>query len=165
MADKVEKVPAETRWAIAAQSLTGATMATQKALLDAVGQEKYNEIVEQNWDAAGKASKQIADALGLAASDAKAAAETVDVVATVAMGPEFKLETVEATAERAVVRTTECPWWNRAKEFGLSDDFCAADPAWHNGLVKSFNPKLSVTLTKAMMRGDPYCEWVYELQK
>ncbi len=165
MAEAVEKVPAETRWAIAAQSLTGATMATQKALLDAVGQEKYNEIVEQNWDAAGKASKQIADALGLAASDAKSAAETVDVVATVAMGPEFKLETVEATAERAVVRATECPWWNRAKEFGLSDDFCAADPAWCNGLVKSFNPKLSVTLTTAMMRGDPYCEWVYELQK
>ncbi len=44
MTEVVEKVPAETRWAIASQTLTGAIIATNKVLLDIVGQEKYNEI-------------------------------------------------------------------------------------------------------------------------
>ena len=166
MAKGVEKVPAENRWTIATQALTGATVVTSKALRDVLGQEKYNEIVGQIWTEGGKAHKQIADALGLAGDDAKSAAETVQLVATVMMGPELKVETVEATAEKAVVRATECPWWNRMKELGISDvDSSVGDAAWCNGLAKSLNPKLTVSLTKAMPRGDSYCEWVYELQK
>jgi predicted ArsR family transcriptional regulator len=166
MTDALEKVPAETRWTIATQALTGAVTATGKALLDVVGQEKYNEIERQIWSEGGKAAKQIADAFGLAGNDAKSAAETVELVATVMMGPELKVETVEATAEKTVVRATECPWWNRAKELGISDFDCSVgDSAWCNGLAKSLNPKVTVSLTKAMPRGDSYCEWVYKLQK
>ena len=166
MTDAVEKIPAETRWAIATQALTGAVIATNKAMLDIVGRESYNEIIGQIWAEAGKASKQVADALGLAADDAQSAAETVPLVAVVAMGPEMKFETVEATAEQTVVRCSGCSWWNRAKELGISDDICSVgDPAWSNGLAKALNPKLTVTLTKAMPLGDQFCEWVYELQE
>lgn len=166
MAEKVEKVPAEIRWTIATQALTGAVIASAKALLDVLGQEKFNEIWGQIWAEAGKASKQIADALGLAGDDAKSAAETSLLVTVLAMGPEVKADIVEATAEKAVVRNTECPYWNRMKELGISDDICSvADPAYFNGLTKSLNPKVTVSLTKSMPQGDPYCEWVYELQK
>ncbi len=166
MAEAVEKVPAETRWAIATQSLTGVYMALGKALVDIVGPERYEEINGQIWAAGGNASKQIADALGLAGDDAKSAAEIIQVVAGVVMGPEFKFETVEATAERVVLRSPECPWQNRAKELGISDDLCTSgDTAWCNALAKSFVPTVTVTMTKAMPRGDPYCGWVYELQK
>jgi hypothetical protein len=166
MTEAVERVPAETRWAIATQTLTGAVMATNKAVLDIVGPEAYKEVMGQIWGGGGEAAKQIADALGLSGDDAKSLAATVPLLNTVIMGPELKFETVEATAGKAVVRSTECPWWNRAKELGISDDMCSVgDSAWHNSLAKALNPKLTITLTKAMPRGDQFCEHVYELQK
>ena len=60
----VAEIPAENRWMIATQGLTGAYVATVKAMLDAVGRDKYNEMMIQIWTEAGKSSKQIADALG-----------------------------------------------------------------------------------------------------
>jgi len=164
--EAVAEIPAETRWAIAAQGLTGAYVATVKAMLDAVGRDKFDEMMVQLWAGAGKGSKQVADALGLAGHDAKSAAETVRLVTIVSMGPEFEFEIVEAKAEKAVYRWTKCPWRNRMKELGISDDLCsAADPAYNNGFAQSLNPKVTASLTKAMPWGDPYCELVYKLQK
>jgi hypothetical protein len=166
MAEGVEKVPAENRWTIATQALTGAIVVTSKALRDALGQEKYNEIHRQIWAEQGKAAKDIADSLGLSGGDAKSVAETAQLVTIVAMGPEFKFETVEATGEKAVIRLTEGPWWNRFKELGISEDLCSfACAAFWDAFAKSLNPKLTVSLTKAMPRGDPHCEWVLQLQK
>ena len=45
MAEAIEKVPAETRWEIAAKGLTGAITAIDKALKDAIGENKFNEFV------------------------------------------------------------------------------------------------------------------------
>lgn len=166
MAQAVEKVPAETRWIIATKALTGAVTALAKAMRDALGQERSDEVGAQIWTEQGKAAKQIADTLGLAGEDAKSAAETAQSVIIVAMGPEFKFETVEATAEKAVIRLTGGPWWNRFKELGISEDVCSVPcAAFWDALTKSLNPKLTVSLTKAMPRGDSYCEWVLQLQK
>jgi len=161
-----ERVPAETRWTITGQALTGVMMATHKALLDAVGREKYNEIVGQIWAGAGKATKQIADALGLASDDAKSLAETWALVTTLAIGPEAKVEITEATPERAVLKGTGCPFWNRQKESGFSDDvWSAGDSAYCEAATKTLNPNVTVKHDKAMHRGDPYCEWIFELRK
>jgi len=166
MIDVKEKVPAENRWTIASQTMTGAIMTTNKILLDIVGREKYNEIIAQIWSEGGKASKQIADTLGLDGNDAESIAKTVLGVANVEMGPDFKLEMIEATTEKAIVRCTECPWQNRSRELGISEDMCSVgDQSWGNGLARTLNPKLKVTLTKAMPKGDAYCEWIYELEK
>ena len=166
MAQAVEKVPAETRWTIATKALTGAVTALAKALRDALGQERYNEVYGQIWTEQGKASKQIADALGLAGDDAKSVAEAFRSVIIVAMGPEFKTEIVEATAEKAVVRCTECPWWNRQQELGIPGDLClVASAAYCDAFGKSLNPKVTVSQTSAMPQGDSYCESVWELQK
>jgi hypothetical protein len=160
----VEKIPAEARWTIATQGLTGSTAVTSKALREAVGQDKYDEILVQIWTEAGKASKEIADALGLAPADAKSVAETVRSVEIVMMGPEFEFELVEAKAERAAHRWTECVWWNRQKELGLSGELCIAGcPAYNSALAKSLNPKVTARLTKAKPRGDAYCEYVFQL--
>ena len=166
MAQSVQDIPGEVRWTIATQALTGATVVGAKALFDVLGREKYDQAWPQIWSELGKASRQIADQLGLGGDDAKSLAETGVLVSTVAMGPEVKFEVVEATAEKAVLRNTECPWWNRFKELGISDDLCsAADPAYFNGLARMVNPKVTVSLTKAMPRGDPCCEWVYEIEE
>jgi hypothetical protein len=162
----VEEIPAENRWTIATQGLTSAYVATVKAMLDAVGRDKYNEMMAQIWTQAGKSSKQIADALGMAGDDAKSAAQSGILVCIASMGPEFEFEITEATAEKAVFKFHECQWYNRMKELGISDDLCtAACPAYWNGLAKSFNPKLNARLAKAMPLGDPFCEHVQELQK
>ena len=160
------EIPAETRWAIATQSLTGAIMASYKVMLDTVGREKYDEILNQVWTEAGGASKQVADALGLAGTDAKSVAEILRFLPMVQMGPEFECEVVEESEERAVYRWTSCPYWNRAQELGISDDLCSVgDPAYCNGLAKALNPNISATLAKSMPRGDQYCELVLTLQK
>jgi len=164
MAEPLKKIPAEDRWSIATQALTGAVVALAKAVRDEVGPERYNEIWGQVWGELGKASKQIADALGLAGGDAKSAAETLQLVTDVAMGPEFK-RTVEGTAEKVVLRSTECVWWNRQKELGISDVCPVACAAYCDAFAKSLNPKITVSQTKAMPRGDTYCELVWELQK
>ncbi len=162
----VAEIPAESRWTIATQGLTGAYVATVKAMLDAVGRDKYNEMMAQIWAEAGKSSKQIADAIGMAGDDAQSAVQTGILVCIASMGPEFEFEITEATAEKAVFKFHECQWYNRMKELGISDDICtAACPAYWNGLAKSFNPKLIANLAKAMPLGDPFCEIVHELQK
>jgi len=155
----VERVPAETRWAIATNAMAGALIATNKALLDAVGQEKYNEITGQIWGGGGKAFKQIADSLGLVGDDAKSVAEAFASVCIVAMGPEVKIEAVEATEEKTVLRGTGCPFWNRVKELGISEDLLtASDAAFCHALTQSLNPKVTLTREKRMHLGDPYCE-------
>ena len=112
------------------------------------------------------AFKEIADALGLAGDDAKFVAGTFALVSALAMGPELKFETVEATAEKAVLRGTGCPWWNRQKELGISDDVLSAgDSAYCEAFTKILNPKVTLAHDKARHRGDPYCEFVFELQK
>lgn len=166
MAEGVEKVPAEIRWAIATKALTGAATAVMKTLRDLLGQERYNEVSGQIWAELGKASKQVADALGLSGGDAKSAVETFKSVLNVTMGPEFKIETVEATAEKAVTRCTACPWWSRQQEFRIPGDLCsAASNAFDKAFAKALNPNLSLALTTGMCRGDAYCETVWELQK
>ncbi len=109
MDEALEKVPAETRWTIATQALTGAATAASKALRDALGQERYNEVWGQIWAEQGKASKEIADALSLDGDDAKSVGEAFQSVVIAAMGPECKFEMLEATPERAAIRCTGCP--------------------------------------------------------
>jgi hypothetical protein len=162
--EALEKIPAETRWTITGNALTGMSVGIMKALFDAVGQEKYNEIIKQLMTAGGGASKQIADNLSLAAGDAKSTAETFRTVLLVSMGPEFRFQVLEATAEKAAYRCTECPWWNRVKELGTPYDLLSVgSSAYTNSFLKSLNPKVTVSQTGAMCRGDAYCEYVFEL--
>lgn len=164
--EAVGGIPAEERWKMATQGLTGAYVATVKAMLDAVGRENYNQIMVQIWSEAGKASKQVADAFGLDGQDASSAAEAARLASIASMGPEFAFEVTEATKERATFRYHECQWWNRMKELEISDDLCStACPAYWNAAVKSHNPKLTARLTKARPRGDRFCEQICELQK
>jgi hypothetical protein len=161
----LEEITPETRWIIASQALTGMTIGTQKALFDAVGQERYKQIIEQLLTQGGAASKQIADDLGLTAVDAESTAQAVLMVATVSMGPELKFESVKLTPEETIIRGTGCPFWNRVKESGITDDLLSVgSEAWTSSLTKSLNPKVALTVTGAMCRGDAHCEWIYRLQ-
>lgn len=165
MAISVDKVPGGARWTLATDALMSVVIAAGKSLRDVLGQERYDKAWAQIWNELGKSSQQTADALGHRSDDAKSIAEASMSVALLTMGPEVEIELVEATAEKAVLRSTKCPWRNKMKELGIKDALCCVGHlAYFNGFAKSLNPKVTVNLTKAMSRGDSCCEWVFQLE-
>jgi hypothetical protein len=141
-------------------------LAAMNALRGALSQEKFDQFQAGLWSQAGKGSKDLADTLGLKAESPKDIDEIMQLAGITSMGPEFKFETVEASEDRSVGRTTQCPWHERWKEMGLNEEFCTSGhQGWGEGAVESLNPKFTFNLTKNMTRGDPYCEWVVERKK
>ena len=165
MIEEKEKVPAETRWTIATQAMTGVTIAHMKALLDILGEERFYEMEKQIWMEMGKGIKHIAEVFELTGDDAKSVQLIFHFISVVAMGPEMKIEFFELTPERAVTRATECPYWNRQKELGIMLDCPVLDESYTRSIANIFNPRLTDCVTKALPRGDSYCEFLMELQK
>jgi len=162
----IDKVPENMRWEIATKGLTGAYTALSKAFKDAVGQKKLDEFNASLWFEAGKEAKEFAKALGLATDKAEDVEAITHLLAAASMGPEFVFEVVEASKDRCVGRTTQCPWHKRWKEQGLDYDICSAGhQRWGDGAAESLNPNFSFRLTKNMVRGDSHCEWVVERRK
>ncbi|MDX1388627.1 MAG: L-2-amino-thiazoline-4-carboxylic acid hydrolase [Acidobacteriota bacterium] len=166
MSDKIDKIPLEQRWALATNGLTGAYIAISKALKDAVGKEKFEEFNGALWYEAGKGAKEFAETFGMA-TDTPADIEAVShLLAKASMGPEFEFEVVEATDDRCVGRTTQCPWHKRWQEQGVDFDTCGVGhQRWGDGAADSLGSDFTFKLTKNMVRGDSHCEWVIERKK
>jgi hypothetical protein len=166
MAEKIlEKIPVEKRWEIAAQSFSGGCMGYIQALLETVGKEKLAEIEAKMWSEGMKMSfLNFMKEFKMSAEDAVDAANLTAVFAILALGPECGIERIEESRNRVVDRYTNCPWWESAKQFGISTQYACACPDWTAEALKAINPKLTVTGTKSQPRGDPYCECVYELR-
>jgi hypothetical protein len=136
------------------------------ALQGALSQDEFIQFQMGLWSQVGKGSKELADTLGLKAESPKDIDEIMQLAGMASMGPEFKFETLEASEDRAVGRTTQCPWHERRRELGIKEDFCTVGhQAWGEGAMESLNPNFTFSLTKNMVRGDPYCEWVVERKK
>ena len=166
MAAKIDKIPEKTRWELATKGLTGAYTAISSALKEAVGQKKFEQFNGSLWHEAGKDAKQFAESLGLPTNSAADVEAVTHLLAVASMGPEFVFEVVEATEDRCVGRTTQCPWHKRWKEQGLDFDACGVGhQRWGDGAVESLNPDFTFKLTKNMVWGDSHCEWVVERKK
>ncbi|WP_287587795.1 L-2-amino-thiazoline-4-carboxylic acid hydrolase [Candidatus Borrarchaeum sp.] len=166
MAEEIlKKIPAEKQWAIASKTFTTTATAMSMMYGDVVGPEKNKEILIALWGGGGKSSyPRMKEAFNIPVDDAIGVATLGSVTSKVSMGPELESELVEAAPERAVVRVTKCPWWERYKEFGITEGaICdASHTANATEGVKAVNPKITFKMTKALPRGDPYCELVYE---
>jgi hypothetical protein len=166
MTEAINNIPAETRWEIATKGLTGAIVAMEKAIKDAMGQNKYDEFSKALWYEAGKGAKDFADNIGLATENAKDIEEVLKLLGLTAMGPEFNFEVVEATEDKCVGRTNLCAWHERWKELGIDFDICnSGHQSWGEGAVENLNSNFTFSLTKNMVCGDSYCEWVIERKK
>jgi len=166
MANTIDAIPEKTRWEVATKGLTAAYTAISNALRQAVGQSKFDEFNGPLWHEAGKGAKDFAANLGLATANASDIESVTHLMAQAAMGPEFVFEVAEATKDRCVGTTTECPWHKRWKEQGLAMDTCSVGhQRWGDGAVESLNPNFTFKLTKNMVRGDAHCEWVVERKK
>lgn len=166
MPEKIETIPESTRWEMATKGLTGAYIAISNALKQAVGQKKFDEFNGPLWHEAGRGARQFAESFELPTETAGDIEMATHLLAKASMGPEFVFEIVETTKDRCVGKTSQCPWHKRWKEQGLQMDTCGAGhQSWGDGAVESLNPNFTFKLTKNMLHGDPYCEWVIERKK
>jgi hypothetical protein len=166
MADILESIPPEARWAIATKELTGAFVAMSDALAKAVGQKGFEDFNGPLWYGAAQGAKEFADANGLATETAPDIEAVMHLMAKTSMGPEFQFDVTESTKDRCVGTATQCPWHSRWKEQGAKFDCCGAGHQnWGEGAAASLNPAFTFLLTKNMVRGDAHCEWVVERKK
>ena len=166
MAEMIDAIPEQARWAFATKGLTGAYIAISNALKQAIGQEGFEKFNGPLWREAAHGAKDFAAQFGLASGNAAEIEAVIHVMANAAMGPEFKFEIVESSADRCVGKTTECPWHKRWKEQGLTMDTCGVGHQnWGDGATEALNPNFTFKLTKNMLKGDSHCEWVVERKK
>jgi hypothetical protein len=166
MANTIDAIPEKTRWEMATKGLSGAYTAISNALKQAVGQKGFDDFNGPLWYEAGKGAKGFASSLGLATQNADELEGVTHLMAQAMMGPEFVFNVAEATKDRCVGTTTQCPWHKRWKEQGLDMDTCSeGHQRWGDGAVESLNPGFTFKLTKNMVRGDSHCEWVIERKK
>lgn len=162
----IDTIPEKTRWEIATKGLTGAYIAISNALKQALGQAGFEEFNGALWYEAGKGAKEFADTMGIPAETAGDVEAAMHLFAKASMGPEFEFEVVEATADRGVGKTSQCPWHKRWKEQGVDFNSCGAGhQRWGDGPAESLNPNFTFKLTKNMLLGDSHCEWVVERKK
>ena len=90
----------------------------------------------------------------------------MELLALTSMGPEFHFKFIESTEDKCVGGTTACPWHERWKELGLDFDFCSiGHQGWGDRCVESLNQNFTFNITKSMVRGNQYCEWIIERKK
>ncbi len=163
---QVSQIPVETRWAMASKGLTGALYVHLNALYESLGKEKYAEIIRRIWSKMGQDCAVDVQSMGMTGANAKSIAEAGATMCMCSMGPEYKMEVVEAAENRTVIKILECPLKNRMKEFGMPHDLLSAcDVAFWDHFVRSLNPNVTMRHGKQMHRGDPYCEWIFEAKR
>ena len=169
MSEILENIPVEMRWAISTQVLTGSLIGLHPIIGEMLGTKKWREITEMSSSEGGKMFlPMVKEMFSIPVEDAVGAANLATVAGTVMMGPEFTTEIVEANPERATLKITKCPFWERYKEQEVKPEFRVCD-ASHEAMCKAgfsaVNPKIACKLMKAMPRGDSYCEAVYEFKR
>ena len=163
---RIENIPAEQRWEIAARAASAIPFAYDIAFREAIG-EKYDEMERPIIVEAGKEIKNLASALGLPTGNAREISETRGIIMTILYGPEFKTETTEEGDDRTVGKITQCPILNRAVEMGLDPQIVAltACQTFCKSAIENLNPGFTQQFNKKMCSGDPYCETVIERRK
>jgi hypothetical protein len=165
MEENLDKIPMKTRWAMASGGYLYYQISDDKALLDKVGQEKYNEIKKKNGLASGARNKKHAENFGFTGNDAKSVAAMATALVTMYYGPKEKFEIVNGTAEKALVRNLNCAYWDTLQARKITDDTCSVfSQSWWEGFVTAMNPKLTLKLVKARPWGDSVCEWAFTLK-
>lgn len=177
----MEKIPVETCWAITAKVLTsffvlsGAkvlpiALGSVKGVISPVrGRETWLEINEKIFGRGGsKFIPMVKENFNIPVEDAIGAAKLHIVAETLLTGPEAETAIVEDSKGRVVYRTTKCAWWERWKEFGVDPTLLRCDTthqAWDEEGLKTINQKLTHKITKALPRGDSYCEFIIEFKE
>jgi predicted ArsR family transcriptional regulator len=63
-------------------------------------------------------------------------------------------------SQNYTLRLYDCPHGKNFRNAGAPPEVCDVFLGLDQGIVKSLNPKLEFALTKHILRGDKYCEYV-----
>jgi predicted hydrocarbon binding protein len=77
----------------------------------------------------------------------------------------FEFETIELSDKKYAIRVSKCPIAQAWKEMKAPPELCDLLAIYDEGAAKAFNPKLTLKLPKHMLKGDPYCEYIFEEEK
>ena len=180
MEELLKKIPPEKRWALTAKALLNLLfLRGSKTVVPLLGKgegvfapimgwEKYNEIVIRVF---GEANKKLLhwakETFNIPVEDAIGAAKLNIVFGYLQSGPEWKYDIIEKSREKVIIRWTQCPWKERYKEFEIKPEFSFCAPVHQVGMdegLREIDPNKMFTLTKSLLRADPYCEAVIEFK-
>lgn len=142
-----------------------------KIIMSLAGKEKAKELLEKaKYDAAYKVGREYAEKRGFP-KDLKSFEEAkTDFFSKKIRTAAFKCGPVEneSTENRQVRRCTKCYLADAILKVGAEDPetlevaryFAANDEGWANG----FNPDMKFERTKWLLDGDPYCEFIIEVE-
>ncbi len=181
MEELLEKISPEKRWAITAKNiwrflvLRGAKtilplLSKDEGVYAPVwGWEKWGEINTKVFgDQARKLYLKIKETFNIPIEDAVGASKLSYAVERLVVGPEIEGKIVEATPERAVYKTFKCTLWDIYDEQEIHSELrvgChGGHEVWYKKGLMTLNPKLTCKFTKAMGKGDPYCEIIIEFK-
>jgi hypothetical protein len=182
MEELLEKIPDEKRWGITAKVLWRLitsrgiklfeilTSKEEEIIAPIMAWEKLAEMDFKIWiDSAKQMFPWMKETFSIPVEDAIGAANLVVVIPTLSCGPEHEIKVIEATPERAVVRTTKCVMWESYEGTEIDPTLpvtkCASfTQVWGEEGLKAINPKLIFKLVKSFGWGDPYCESVIEFK-
>jgi hypothetical protein len=179
----LEKIPPEKRWAITAKTLwrfivlqgdkiiAPALGKGEDIIAPVLGMEKWAEINEKIFADGGKMFYPwVAETLNIPVENEvnEFVTKLNKVVLKFMMGPEEEYEIIKASRERAVTKKYKCMVWERYEEFEVAPELRPCDVSeeiYLNEGLKAINLKVTCKITKTRPRGDPDCEFIWELKE
>ena len=151
---QVPRLPPEVAHQQAVVLLGQAAAMLMQAMVDRFGSEETQKIIYPSLKQLGKEIASLAPELGITGNDA------LTLSALTHLMEEQVLRVVgkptDASSERVVKQVTACPFQN------LPVDVCYAFQPICDGIAEVINPQYRWVLTKAIPKGDPICEFIWE---
>jgi len=125
-----------------------------QAMVDRFGSEETHKIIYPYFKRMGKEMASLAPGLGITGNDALALSALTHLLEEQVLGVEGK--PTDASSDRVVKQVTRCPLQN------LPVDVCYSFQPICDGIAEAINPNYRWVLTKAIPKGDPICEFIWE---
>jgi hypothetical protein len=151
---QVPRLPPETAHQQAVVLLGRAAAMLMEAMVDRFGSEETQRIIYPSLKQLGKEIASTAPELGITGKDALALSAITHLM------EEQMLRVVgkptDASPDRVVKQVTVCPFQD------LPVDICYAFQPICDGIAEAINPQYKWILAKAIPKGDPICEFIWE---
>jgi len=151
---QVPQLPPQVAHQQAMVLLGRATAVLMQAMVDRFGSEETQKIIYPSLKQLGKEIASLAPELGITGKDALALSAITHLMEEQVLRVVGK--PIDATPDRVVKQVSACPFQD------LPVDVCYAFQPICDGIAEAINPQYRWVLTKAIPKGDPICEFIWE---
>jgi hypothetical protein len=151
---QVPRLPRQVAHQQAVSLLGRAAAALLQALVDRFGAEEAHKIAYPYLKQVGREMAALAPAVGITGNDALALSAITHLLEEQVLGVVGK--PTAGSPDRVVKQATRCPFQD------LPMGVCRCFQPIRDGIGEAINPQYRWVLTKAMPKGDPICESVWE---